>query len=65
MTDDQISVAKKEIDSMSQFSMASLYRFAPCGHPYFDTTNGDLSEYFATKFKERGGMTSTISKQLG
>lgn len=56
---------KKEIDSMSQYSMASLHRFAPSGHPYFDISNGDLSDYFTAKFKESGGMTSEISKELG
>jgi len=45
--------------------MASLWRFSPSGHPYFDKRNGDLSKYFSAKFKERGGMTPEISKQLG
>ena len=65
MTEEQIAAAKKEIDGMSQHSMASLRRFAPPGHPYFDMRNGDLSDYFEAKFKERGGMTPEISKSLG
>lgn len=57
MTPEQIAKAKAEIDGMSQMAMASLRRFAPCGHPYFDSTNGDL--------KEKGGMTPEISKAIG
>jgi len=60
----EIDTAKKMIDQMSQVSMARLWRFAPAGHPYFDRGNGDLSDYFAAKFKERGGMTPEISKEL-
>lgn len=65
MTPEQIIKAKTEIDGMSQISMASLRRFAPCGHPYFDSTNGDLADYFEAKFKEKGGMTPEISKAIG
>ena len=65
MTEEQIIKAKENIDKMSQESMASLHRFAPSGHPYFDKTNGDLSDYFQEKFKEKGGMTSEISKSIG
>ncbi len=65
MTDAQIAEAKKFIDGMSQMQMASLRRFAPSGHPYFDITNGDLSDYFERKFKECGGMTPSISKAIG
>ncbi len=65
LTEKEIVKAKKDIDSMTQYSMASLSRFAPCGHPYFDRQNGDLSEYFQEKYKEKGGMTPEISKSLG
>lgn len=65
MTLDEINSAKKEIDQMSQVEMARLWRFAPSGHPYFDTTNGDLAEYFEVKFKERGWFTPEISKAIG
>ena len=64
MTDKEIEEHKKKIDAMSQTAMASLWRFAPSGHPYFDTTS-PLSDYFNTKFKEKGGMTSEISKSIG
>lgn len=55
---------KKKIDNMTQEEMASLWRYAPAGHPYFDTTS-PLSEYFIKKFKEKGGMTPRISKEIG
>ena len=65
MTEPEIVEAKKVIDGMSQYEMASLWRFAPSGHPYFDSTNGDLAKYFSDKFKKRGGFTPEISKSLG
>ena len=65
MTPEQIKEAKKDIDAMDQYSMASMYRFSPVGHPYFDRTNGDLADYFKASFASKGGMTSEISKDLG
>jgi hypothetical protein len=65
MTAAQIAEAKKQIDALSQYDMAALLRFAPVGHPYFDCTNGDLPQYFQDRFKEKGGMTTEISKSLG
>jgi hypothetical protein len=55
-------MTKKNIDSMNQVSMAALHRNAPSGHPYFQ---GEVGEYFQKKFKEKGGMTAEISKQVG
>ena len=52
------------INSMTQMEMATLYRFAPSGHPYFDSSL-PLSEHFMNRFKELGGMTTAISKQIG
>ena len=65
LTPEQIKDAKRDIDSMTQFEMAELFRFAPSGHPYFDRRNGDLSEYFNERFIRIGGMTPAISKSLG
>lgn len=65
MTKEQIAIAKKEIDGMSQLEMARLWRFAPAGHPYFDSRNGDLPDYFKNVFWAKGGMTPGISKQIG
>ena len=37
-TDEEIEKTKKDIQEMSHFAMAHLWRFAPAGHPYFDKT---------------------------
>ena len=55
----------EKIRAMSHFEMCQLWRFAPSGHPYFDS-----SQPFAEVFKERlfthfGGFTPAISKALG
>ena len=52
------------INTMSQYAMASLYRFAPSGHPYFDNTR-PMWKVFEKRFKLLGGMTTEISKDLG
>jgi hypothetical protein len=53
-----------KINSMSQEEMARLWRNAPAGHLYFDTT---LPYYkiFSKRFKELGGFTPKISKKIG
>jgi hypothetical protein len=53
-----------DISSMSHFDMCHLWRFAPPGHPYFDS-----SLPYAEVFKERlfthfKGFTPEISKAL-
>lgn len=54
---------KKEIDEMSQFAMATLWRRAPSGHPYLQ---GETGEYFKKVFfEEKGGFTPEISKKIG
>ena len=54
----------EEINKLTQYEMAKLWRFAPDGHIYFDAT---LPYYkiFKDRFKELGGFTPEISKQLG
>ncbi|MBN2039608.1 MAG: hypothetical protein JW864_06180 [Spirochaetes bacterium] len=64
MTEEIINEWKKKIDEMSHIEMATLWRFAPAGHPVFDMTL-PLSDYFEARFKKLGGMTSEISKQIG
>ena len=54
----------EKINSMSQYEMASLWRFAPSGHPWFDGTK-PYFKIFDKRFKELGGFTPEISKQLG
>lgn len=61
MTDEEIMKAKEAIDAMSQEEMARLWRFAPAGHPYFDSRL-PLVEYFEARFK---GFTPGISKKIG
>ena len=53
-----------QINQMSQIDMASLWRFAPSGHPYFDTTK-PYFRVFNKRFAELGGFTPTISKSIG
>lgn len=63
MTPEEIRDHKVKIDGMSQLEMARLQRFAPTGHPYFDT-HLLLWQYFEESFKNKGGMTPAISKEL-
>ncbi len=53
---------RAKIDQMSHTEMARKHRFAPVGDPMFQ---GRVGEYFAEHFKELGGMTTAISKQIG
>ena len=63
---DKATVQKtiEDIKAMSQYQLAKLRRFAPSGHPYFDTS---LPYYlvFSETFKAKGGMTTEISKSIG
>ena len=61
MNDEQVQEWKVKIDNMSQKEMASLWRFAPSGHPCFNSTL-PLSDYFNKRFK---GFTPEISKSIG
>lgn len=53
---------KNKIDSMSQYELCRLWRFAYPGHPLLQ---GDTGNYFSKCLKEKGGFTPEISKQLG
>jgi len=53
-----------KINSMSRLEVCKLWRFAPVGHRYFDITN-PLHTVFEARFKELGGFTPEISKQIG
>jgi hypothetical protein len=64
MTKEQILIHLKQISEMSQLEMARLWRFAPPGHPYFDSTL-PLSDAFTKRFQRLGGITPEISKQIG
>ena len=52
------------INQMSQMEMASLWRNAPAGHPYFDMSK-PFHAVFEKRFKELGGFTPAISKAIG
>jgi hypothetical protein len=60
-TEEEIEAMKKGIDGMSQEDMASLWRFAPSGHPYF-RSDLPLFEHFQKRFK---GFTPELSKKIG
>lgn len=53
---------KAKIEKMTQLEMARLTRFAPSGHPCFDTRYPEIHECFDNRFK---GMTPKLSKQIG
>lgn len=53
---------KKQIDEMSQYEMCYLWRFGKCGNKLLQ---GDTGKYFSKIMKEKGGMTTEISKELG
>jgi len=53
----------ENINQMSQRQMASLWRYAPSGHPYFDRTK-PFFEVFEKRFNELGGFTPEISKSI-
>ncbi len=53
---------KKIVDGMSRYQMAHRIRFSSAGDPFMC---GDLGNYFMARFKELGGMTPLLSKQLG
>jgi hypothetical protein len=55
---------QEQLESMTQYEMARMWRFHKGPHPYFDNTN-PLSQRFTERFKELGGFTPEISKSLG
>ncbi len=63
MTDEEIKEIEK-INQMTQREMASLWRFSPSGHLYFDTSKPYWT-VFDKRFKELGGFTPEISKSIG
>ncbi len=54
---------KQEIDELSQYDMAKIYRFSPSGSVYFNAP--EISNYFMRRFKKLGGFTPEISKKIG
>lgn len=64
MSDEEVVAEKAKIDALSHLEMAKLYRFAPSGHPYFDSAMV-VSQYFFGRWVRLGGMTPELSKQIG
>ena len=63
-TKEQIDEYMEQIKAMTHKEMASLWRFTPAGHPFFDRTL-PLYEAFKKRFDEFGGFTPEISKSIG
>jgi hypothetical protein len=61
VTEEELAKMKTEIDALSQYDMARMWRFAPTGHPFFQPP---LGKYFEDKFHEKGGFNPSISKVL-
>jgi hypothetical protein len=61
---EEIEAMKKNIDEMDHMSMATLWRNAPAGHPYF-RSDLPLYERFKKRFESMGGFTPEISKSVG
>jgi len=64
LTETEIEEHLKTIACMDHYALAQLHRFAPAGHPYFDSS-GRLYPAFKARFDSLGGMTPEISKQVG
>jgi hypothetical protein len=64
MTNQELDKHIIKIHSMTQYEMARLWRFAPSGHPYFDSTL-PLYDIFKKRFEELGGMAPEVSKEIG
>ena len=60
---DQVVIDK--INNMGHEEMCKLWRFAPSGHPYFDTTKPYHEIFKERLFKHFGGFTPEISKRIG
>lgn len=63
MTEQENKDWKDEIDKMSHVDMATFLRFAPIGHPIFDSQD-DLYDYFQDRFQKLGGWTPEISRLI-
>jgi hypothetical protein len=53
-----------KINKMSQLEMARLWRNAPSGHLFFDSSK-PYHKIFKKRFDDLGGFTPTISKAIG
>jgi hypothetical protein len=63
LTNEQKAELRK-IYGLTHRGMAHKFRFAPAGHPWFDSTQLYF-KHFERRFKRLGGMTPEISKSIG
>lgn len=54
-----------KINTMEHLDMCALWRQAPAGHPYFDTTKPYHKVFRKRLFDHFGGFTPKISKSIG
>lgn len=54
-----------KINAMSHEEMCRLWRFAPSGHPYFDSSLPYYEVFRHRLFDVLGGFTPEISKAVG
>lgn len=52
------------INNMEHEQMCELWRFAPSGHPYFDSSKPYYKIFRQRLFKHFGGFNPVISKKL-
>ena len=64
MSDAKVKEWLDKIETMSHVDCARLYRYAEPGHPVFNTTL-PLYEVFMKRFNDFGGMTTSVSKDIG
>jgi len=62
MTPEEIEQEIEKIRKMSRIEMAHLWRCAPIGHIYFDTTFPFYEIFRKRFFDELGGFSPEISK---
>jgi hypothetical protein len=63
-TETELEQLRIEISQMSHYQMARRYRYAPSGDPMF-RFDLPLNRLFMERFKQLGGWTPEISKQVG
>jgi hypothetical protein len=63
LTDEQVAEIAK-INAMEHYDMCSMWRFAPSGHPYFDSSLPFHEVFRKRLFEHFGGFTPEISKSL-
>lgn len=64
MTDEELELEKRSIDTLTREECMRLHRFAPAGHLYFRRDH-PLAAYFETHFRGLGGIGPSVSKAVG